>query len=159
MSCSWPTAETTGTGQAAIARTSRSSLNGSRSSKLPPPRARTTTSISGASEIARSASAIAGAARGPWTYVSATSSRAGGKRAVIAASTSFFAAASLPVTSPIASRQARQRSLAAGVEEPFRGELLLQPLERGEVVAEAEALDREGPQPEVAAASNSSGRP
>ena len=39
-SCSWPTAETTGTGHAATARTTRSSLNGSRSSKLPPPRAR-----------------------------------------------------------------------------------------------------------------------
>src|SRR5262249_4501 len=47
VSCSWPTAETTGTRDPAIARTTASSLQGSRSSKLPPPRATTTTSTSG----------------------------------------------------------------------------------------------------------------
>src|SRR5207237_1102014 len=52
VSCSWPTAETTGTGQFAIARTSRSSLKGSRSSKLPPPRATTITSTSGSRQSA-----------------------------------------------------------------------------------------------------------
>ena len=80
VSCSWPTAETTGTGHAAIARTSRSSLNGRRSSKLPPPRARMTTSTPGAAATRASASTIAAAARGPCTYVSATSTSAGGKR-------------------------------------------------------------------------------
>src|SRR5205823_3290827 len=67
VSCSWPTAETTATGQPAIARTRRSSLNGSRSSKLPPPRATTITSSPGTSHRRRSASTIAAAARGPWT--------------------------------------------------------------------------------------------
>src|SRR5262249_30600598 len=75
-----------------------SSLNGSRSSKLPPPRARMTTSMSGSAQTARSAPTMAAAARGPWTNVSATSRRAGGKRAVTAVTTSRFAAASLPVT-------------------------------------------------------------
>ena len=67
VSCSWPTAETTGTAEVAIARTSRSSLKGRRSSKLPPPRATTTTSSSGTSQRRRRASTTAAAARGPWT--------------------------------------------------------------------------------------------
>ena len=46
VSCSWPIADTTGVAHAATARTSRSSENGSRSSKLPPPRASTITSTS-----------------------------------------------------------------------------------------------------------------
>ena len=46
-SCSWPIAETTGVAHPATARTSRSSENGSRSSKLPPPRASTITSTCG----------------------------------------------------------------------------------------------------------------
>ena len=50
------------------------------SSKLPPPRARMTTSTSGSAAIARSASHMAAAARCPWTSVSATTIRAGGKR-------------------------------------------------------------------------------
>ena len=151
VSCSCPTAETTGTGHAATARTSRSSLNGSRSSKLPPPRASTITSTPGARRARRSASTIPGAARGPWTYVSATSTCAGGKRLWIAVSTSRFAAASLPVTSPIRRGQPRQRALPLGREQPFGRELRLQPLERREVRAEAEALDRERAQAEVAA--------
>ena len=47
-------------------------------------------------------------------------------------------------------RDARQRPLALGREQPFRRELLLQPLERGQVLAQAEALDRERPQPQLA---------
>ena len=70
---------------------------------------------------------------------------------MIAVSTSRLAAASLPVTSPIRRGSARQRPLALGREEPLGGELALQPLERGEVVAEPEALDRERAQAEVAA--------
>ncbi len=102
VSCSWPTAVTIGTGHSATARTSRSSLKGRRSSKPPPPRARTTTSTSGSSQIARSASTIAVAAR------AALDERLGDQRRVRAesapgsrSSTSRFAAASLPVTSPI----------------------------------------------------------
>ena len=40
-------------------------------------------------------------------------------------------------------RKSRQRALALGGEQPFGGELLLQPFERCEMGAEAEALDRE----------------
>src|SRR5207237_6663465 len=47
-----------------------------------------------------------------------------------------------------AARQERQRALP--FEHTFRGQLLLQPLERGEVVAEPEPLERESPQAEVA---------
>ena len=61
---------------------------------------------------------------GPGRSVSATSTCAGGKRVVIAVSTSRLAAASLPVTSPIRRGQERQRPLALGCEQPFGGELL-----------------------------------
>ena len=47
-------------------------------------------------------------------------------------------------------RDARQRPLALGREQPFRRQLLLEPLERGQVLAEAEALDRQRPQPQLA---------
>ena len=47
-------------------------------------------------------------------------------------------------------RKARQRALARGVEEPLVGELLLQPLDRGQMRAEPEALERECAQPELA---------
>ena len=66
------------------------------------------------------------------------------------ASTSRLAAASLPVTSPIRRGRRGKTPLAGGVEEPFGGEPLLQPLERGEVRAEAEPLDRQRAQAEVA---------
>ena len=48
-------------------------------------------------------------------------------------------------------RQPRERALALGREQALVGELPLQPLERREVLAEAEALDRERPQAQVAA--------
>ena len=118
VSCSCPTALTTGTGQPATARTTRSSLNGSRSSKLPPPRARTTTSTSGSAQIARSASTTASAARGPCTKVSATRSCAGGKRACTEAITSRFAAASFPVTSPILRGKRGSGRLRSGANRP-----------------------------------------
>ena len=101
VSCSWPTAETTGTGQSATARTSRSSENGSRSSKLPPPRASTITSAPRA-QRSPIAVAIAAAARGALDVRLGDERRApAGSACVIAVSTSRFAAASLPVTSPI----------------------------------------------------------
>ena len=50
-----------------------------------------------------------------------------------------------------AARQERQRPLPLGGEETLGGELRLQPLERGEVRADAEALDRERAQLELAA--------
>ena len=47
-------------------------------------------------------------------------------------------------------RYARQRPLPIGGEEPLGGELLLPPLERGQVGAQPEPLDRQRAQPEVA---------
>src|SRR5262249_24705482 len=47
-------------------------------------------------------------------------------------------------------REAWQRALAALLEDPLGAELLLQPLERGEVLAEAEPLDRERAQSQLA---------
>ena len=52
---------------------------------------------------------------------------------------------------PDQARDPRQRPLALRCEQSLRGELLLQPLQRGEVLAEPEALDRERPQAELAA--------
>src|SRR5207302_6972226 len=52
---------------------------------------------------------------------------------------------------PDPARKPRQRPLALDGEEAFGGELSLQPLQSGEVLAEAEALDRERPEAEVAA--------
>ena len=65
-------------------------------------------------------------------------------------STSRRAAASLPVTSPIRRGKRGSGRLRAGVEEPFGGQRLLQPLDRGQVRAEPEPLEREGAQPELA---------
>ena len=51
---------------------------------------------------------------------------------------------------PDPAREAGQRALARGVEEPLVGELLLQPLDRGQMRTEPEALERECAQPELA---------
>jgi hypothetical protein len=50
-----------------------------------------------------------------------------------------------------AARDARERALALGCEEALVRELALEPFERGEVVAEPEALDRERSEAEVGA--------
>ena len=78
VSCSCPIADTTGVRHSATARTSRSSENGSRSSKLPPPRASTITSTSSSLSSRSSAARICGTAPGPCTAASATRNRAGG---------------------------------------------------------------------------------
>src|SRR5579875_503838 len=61
LSPSWPMAETTGTGQAAMARHSSSSLQGSSWVASPPPRARMTTSTPGRATRRPSASTMAAA--------------------------------------------------------------------------------------------------
>ena len=61
-----------------------------------------------------------------------------------------MAAASFPVTSPTR-RGKRGSGRLRRLEEALGRELLLQPLERREVVAEPEALDRERAEAEVAA--------
>ena len=151
MSCSWPTAETTGTGQAAIARTSRSSLNGSRSSKLPPPRASTIDVDAGARPRRPSAVDERGGRARPLDVrlgdEHVRGREAGGERGEHVALRGRVVAGD----EADAAREQRKRPLALGGEEPLGGELALQPLERREVRAEAEPLDRQCAQPEVAA--------
>ena len=48
-------------------------------------------------------------------------------------------------------RKARQRALALGREQPFVGQGALEALDRGEVVAEADPLDRDGAEAQLAA--------
>ncbi len=66
-SVSWPTAEITGTGQAAMARTTASSLNAQRSSSDPPPRPTMTTSTPGTQATSVRARAMSAAAPSPCT--------------------------------------------------------------------------------------------
>ena len=145
---SCPTAETTGTGQAETARTTTSSLNGRRSSKLPPPRARTSTSTSGCAASAPSAAAILAGAPFPWTRVSQTTTFAAGKRAPIVATRSPRAAASAPVRIPIRAA-AVAADTRAGEKSPSAASSF-QPLQREEVRAEPDPLDRRRAEPELA---------
>ena len=99
----------------------------------------------------RSASTSAGAARGPCTYVSATSDT--GRREARADRREHVALRRRVVArhEPDAPRQTRERPLALLREQPFAGELRLQPFDRREVLADAEALDRQRAQSKVAA--------
>ncbi len=74
----WPTALITGTGQAAMARASPSSLKHQRSSRDPPPRATMTTSTR-ACTSARARRRLAGASS-PWTRVGERTTAASGYR-------------------------------------------------------------------------------
>ena len=94
----------------------------------------------------RNAATIPSAARGPCTYVRRRHVRRG--RLWIVVSTSRFAAASLPVTSPIR-RGRSERTLARRGEEPFACELRLR-RSSAAVRADAETLDRQRLQSEVA---------
>ena len=118
VSCSCPTAETTGTSHSATARITRSSLNGRRSSKLPPPRVSTITSTSGSRASVCNVAAIAAGAACPWTYVCATRRFAAGKRAWTAVTKSRLAAASLPVRTPIRRGSTGSGRLRSGAKRP-----------------------------------------
>ncbi len=150
VSCSWPTAETIGTRQDATARTSRSSLKGRRSSKLPPPRAITITSrscdraeiLDRRCERRRRPRALDVGLR----HDDARGWEAGRDRRQDVPLRGGVVAGH----EPDSARKPGQPTLALGREEAFGGQLLLQSLERSEVVAEAEALDRERPEAEVA---------
>ena len=151
VSCSWPTADTIGTRarrRPRARRARRRTAAGPRSCRRRV-RARSRRRRAGRGRRSRSRSTIG--ARGPCTYVSATSTFAGGKRCTMCVSTSRFAAASLPVTSPIRRGKRGSGRLRVGREEPLGRELALQPLERREMRAEAEALDRQHLQPQLAA--------
>ena len=67
VSISWPTPETTGTGDAAMARATTSSLKAHRSSSEPPPRPTISTSTPGRRDTSRMARAISCAAPSPCT--------------------------------------------------------------------------------------------
>ena len=97
---SCPIALTTGVRSAATARISASSLNGSRSSTDPPPRAITITSTARSWSSRCSASTIAGTAVGPCTGTASTRNRTAGHRRRAFSSTSRSAALARPVTSP-----------------------------------------------------------
>ncbi len=71
--------------------------------------------------------------------------------AVMCVSTSRFAAASLPVTRPISLGKRGSGRLRSAREESLGRELLLQPLECSEMRADAEALDRQHLQTQLAA--------
>ena len=79
-SVSWPTAETTGIGEAAIARTRASSLNAHRSSSEPPPRASSTTSYRPLAVARCSIVRICAAAASPCTGTGNSSISISGKR-------------------------------------------------------------------------------
>jgi hypothetical protein len=91
----------TGVVHAATARHSVSSEKGSRSSTLPPPRARTMTSTVGSRSRSRSASTIWATAVGPCTAVLRTANRTAGHRPDATLSTSRSAADARPVINPI----------------------------------------------------------
>ena len=70
---------------------------------------------------------------------------------MIVASTSRLAAASFPVTSPIRRGRRGSGRLRSAAKRPSAASFRFSRSSRGEVVAEAEALDRERAQAEVAA--------
>ena len=94
--------------------------------------------------------AIAAAARGPCTYVSATRTFAGGKRCTMCVSTSCFAAASLPVTSPISRGNRGSGRLRSAAKSPSAASLRFSRSSAARYGAEPEALDRERPEAQLA---------
>ena len=141
-STSWPTAEITGTGQAAIARASRSSLNAQRSSADPPPRPMMTTSTSGTRAIARSARTrsarrlVALHARGAHHDARGRMPRREDAQDVA------HGRAVERRHDADAAGQHRQRTLPRGVEQALGLQLALQLLERGLQRAEPVRLER-----------------
>ena len=139
-----------GTREAATARTTASSLNGRRSSKLPPPRASTTTSTSGCAASARERGddrvrgALALHARLAHDDLRRREPRTD-RRDEVAARRGVR-----PGEDPDRARDARQPALPLDGEEPLGGELPLQLLERDEMTAEADPLDRRRAEPELA---------
>jgi hypothetical protein len=128
-SISWPTAETIGTGQAATARTSGSSLKAHRSSRLPPPRPITRRSHSPRSSASRSICTISAAAPSPCTRAGSTTTRPRQLRRARMRRKSCTAAPVGEVMNPHCPRQGGQRLLPLRREEPLRREPRLERLE------------------------------
>ena len=120
-SISWPTPDTTGTGEAKIARTSTSSLKLQRSSRLPPPRTSAITSTAGASRAAcASAAASSSAAPAPCTRDGTTITSAHRHRANSVVRKSAMAAPVGLVTRAIRRGNAGMRRLRPGAKSPSR---------------------------------------
>ena len=98
---SCPIADTIGVRASTIARHSASSENGSRSSTLPPPRARMITSTAGRRRVRRGRSGSAEPRYAPCTAVLRISNRTAGQRRWATARTSRSAALARPVISPM----------------------------------------------------------
>jgi len=116
VSCSWPTADTTGTGHAATARTTRSSLNAARSVAAPPPRPTITTSTP-ARAIICSACTIMRGALAPCTTASAIRIGVGQRRSTVRMM-SFTAAPRALVTTPMRRGHDGKRRLRASANSP-----------------------------------------
>ncbi len=140
-SASCPIALTTGVRHSATARISRSSLNGSRFWKSPPPRATMMTSTSGSVSSDLIAPATSDHARSPCTDAYRMRNCTAGQRSWALRSTSFSASESLPVTRPMHARQERQALLAVGGEQPLVGEFAAQRFEFREQIADADMTD------------------
>ena len=149
VSCSWPTAETTGTGQLTTARISRSSENGQQileasaapgeNEHVDAPRAEL---VDRGDDRADRARALDERLRDEHLRRRETSRD---RRQHVPLGRSV-----IPGHEPDPAREARQRPLPLGGEEALRGKRALEPLQRGEVLAEPEALDRHRAQMELA---------
>ena len=117
-SCSWPIALTTGVRAAATARIRDSSLNGSRSSRLPPPRANTMTSTLGSASSSARLRIMVLTAEAPCTAPSRTSNWADGQRWRALVITSCIAWALTPVIRPIRRGSSGRRRLSSGANRP-----------------------------------------
>ena len=151
VSCSWPTADTIGTGQPANARTTRSSLKGRRSSKLPPPRATTMTSISERSgQLGQRRGDRAGRVRSLHVGLR-DQDPGGGKTRAHGGDEVALRCGLVSGQEPDPAGEERERPLALGGEQALGRERLLQPLDPGEGRAEADRLERERAEAEAAA--------
>ena len=151
VSVSCPTAVTTGVRQAAIARTSPSSENGSRSSTEPPPRAITMTSTAGSASSRRSPSMTAAAAVRP-LHGAVVHREPHGRPAPPGGDQHVALGGAVAAGDDTDDRgREGQRPLADGVEQALRGEQPADPLDAGQQLAEADGADLGGAQRERAA--------
>ena len=118
VSISCPTPETTGTGEAAMARATASSLKAHRSSSEPPPRATITTSTPGCRDTSRMARATSSQAPSPWTRHGRISSRRPAWRLVTTRTMSRTAAPSSEVTMPMVRGSSGSGRLRAAANRP-----------------------------------------
>ena len=140
VSVSWPTAEISGIGDSAAARTTSSSLNAHRSSIEPPPRA--TISRSGRGSIDAKAADRRGDLRRRALALDRHRPQDDARRAAVLEPVEDVAdhRAGRRGDDADDSRQERQLALALGVEQPFGGERLAALLEQREQRALARQL-------------------